>query len=212
MGGPDPKFGPFATVLRCAQLMLAVLTHECDIYTRLWCVYELFFAGEHDVNVRLITHITHNSLNYGRVEEDIGVNEAKNRVNSTGARCGHPESKLNADEIAIRKEINSTAGGFKSVDEVVEKIRLVHLLSYPMEKISRNVTKSRDTMKDAIESIIPCFASNKKLKTLEDFLSNKLLAYPGLKRDISSKSFYFESHNYMISDGATKYDVFKEWS
>ena len=37
--GSDPKFGPFATVLRCAELMLAVLTHECDIYTRLWYVH-----------------------------------------------------------------------------------------------------------------------------------------------------------------------------
>ena len=37
--GSDPKFGPFATVLRCVELMLAVLTHECDIYTRLWYVH-----------------------------------------------------------------------------------------------------------------------------------------------------------------------------
>ena len=174
-------------------------------------MYELFFAAEHDVNVRLITHITDNDLRYGQLANDIGVNEAKNRVNSTGARCGRPESKLNADEIAIRKEINSTAGGFKSVDEVVEKIRLVHLLSYPMEKIEFCRTKSRDTMKDAIESIIPCFPSNKKLKTFEDFLSKKLLAYPGFKRDISPKNTLSESHNYMISDGVTEYDVFKEW-
>ena len=179
-------------------------------------MYELFFAVEHDVNVRLITHITESDLVHGSLENDIGVNEAKNRVNSTGARCGRPESKLNADEIAIRKEINSTAGGFKSVDEAVEKIRLVHLLSYPMEKIKYYRTKSRDTMKDAIESIIPCFASNKKLKTFEDFLSKKLLAYPGFKRIPRSKDdhFLFASlrDDYMISDGVTEYDVFKEWS
>ena len=175
-------------------------------------MYELFFAGEHDVNVRLITHITDHDLRTGRLKNDIGVNEAKNRVNSAGARCGRPERKLNADEIAIRKEINSTAGGFKSVDEAVEKIRLVHLLSYPMEKIEYHRTKSHDTMKDAIESIIPCFASNKKLKTFEDFLSKKLLAYPGFEKDTSSKNCHSKSHNYMISDGVTEYDVFKEWS
>ena len=178
-------------------------------------MYELFFAVEHDVNVRLITHITDRALLNGRLENDIGVNEAKNRVNSAGARCGRPESKLNADEIAIRKEINSTAGGFKSVDEAVEKIRLVHLLSYPMEKIVYYRTKSRDTMKDAIESIIPCFASNKKLKTFEDFLSKKLLAYPGFKRIPRSKDdddYMSSLTHYMISDGVTEYDVFKEWS
>ena len=37
--GSDPKFEPFATVLRCAELMLVVLTHECNIYTRLWYVH-----------------------------------------------------------------------------------------------------------------------------------------------------------------------------
>jgi len=177
-------------------------------------VYELFFAGEHDVNVRLITHIADFDLQWGRLENDIGVNEAKNRVNSADARCGRPESKVNADEIAIRKEINSTAGGFKSVDEAVEKVRLVHLLSYPMERIRFNRTKSRDTMKDAIESIIPCFASNKKLKTFEDFLSKKLLAYPGFKRIPRSKDDNYTSSltDYMISDGVTEYDVFKEWA
>jgi len=34
--GSDPEYGPFATVLRGVDLMLAVLTAECDIYTRLW--------------------------------------------------------------------------------------------------------------------------------------------------------------------------------
>ena len=34
--GSDPEHGPVATVLRVVDLMLAVLTEECDIYTRLW--------------------------------------------------------------------------------------------------------------------------------------------------------------------------------
>ena len=34
--GTDPDFGPFATVLKQANIMLAVVTALCDIYTRLW--------------------------------------------------------------------------------------------------------------------------------------------------------------------------------
>ena len=34
--GPDPEFGPFATVLKQANVMVAVVTIMCNIYTRLW--------------------------------------------------------------------------------------------------------------------------------------------------------------------------------
>ncbi len=34
--GSDPEYGPFATVLKAAKLMMAVITDTCDIYTRLW--------------------------------------------------------------------------------------------------------------------------------------------------------------------------------
>ena len=37
--GTDPEYGPFATVLKEVDLMLAVLTDGCDIYTRLWYVH-----------------------------------------------------------------------------------------------------------------------------------------------------------------------------
>ena len=37
--GSDPECGPFATVLKFASLMLAVMTDECNIYTRLWYVH-----------------------------------------------------------------------------------------------------------------------------------------------------------------------------
>ena len=36
--GPNPEYGPFTTVLRQVDLMLAVVTALCDIYTRLWYV------------------------------------------------------------------------------------------------------------------------------------------------------------------------------
>ena len=36
--GSDPEYGPFATVLKGADSMIAVVTEVCDIYTRLWYV------------------------------------------------------------------------------------------------------------------------------------------------------------------------------
>ena len=36
--GPNPEFGPFATVLKQADVMIAAVTRMCNIYTRLWYV------------------------------------------------------------------------------------------------------------------------------------------------------------------------------
>ena len=39
--GLDPETGTFATVLKSFSLMIAVVTHVCDINTRLWYVYRM---------------------------------------------------------------------------------------------------------------------------------------------------------------------------
>jgi len=212
--GSDPKFGPFATVLRCVDLMLAVLTHVCDIYTRLWCAYELYFAVTNGVDVRLAPHISPHDLEMGDIEKDICISEAENRVTSIKARCGLPANEMNDDEIAIRNEINNSADGFDTVDKVVERIRLDHLLSYQMETMKYRKSIARDSLKDAIESIILCFPSNTKLQTFDNFLCEKITEYPGFKR-IPRKGGefheYAKTHDYIISDGTTEYDVFKEW-
>ena len=44
--GPDPAYGPFATVLKGADVMMAVITDKCDIYSRLWYVCEIVIAFE----------------------------------------------------------------------------------------------------------------------------------------------------------------------
>ena len=36
--GEEPFYGPFATVLKGAKYMVAVVTSVCDIYARLWYV------------------------------------------------------------------------------------------------------------------------------------------------------------------------------
>ena len=173
-------------------------------------MYELFFAATNAVKVHLTPHITPDDLVLGRLEKDICISEVENRVKSIDARCGRPGSKMNEDEVAIRNEINTSEGGFITVDEVVERIRLVHLLSYPMDMIKRRRLLARDKIKDAVESIIPCFDSNAKLTTFEDFLNKKLTEYPEFKR-IPCPTGSDEKYDYGLSDGTTEYDVFKEW-
>merc|ERR1711935_354997 len=184
--GSDPMFGPFATVLRAAMLMLAVLTHQCDIYTRLWCVFEIFVAAMMGVRVKLCPHIAPIDIANGWTNEDICVSESKTRVDSASARCGHPKHDPNSDEVAIRQVVNASAGGFDAIDKAVERIRLGYLIDYDLGSVTNDnaywQTGARDHIKEAIEELIPNVHANADLKLFEDFLSQELSARPGFSR------------------------------
>ena len=107
-------------------------------------MYEIFFAVKQGVKVKLAPHISEHDLWYGETEKDICVNEAKNRVNSEKARCGAPGTPQNEDEIAIRNTINASNGGFELVNKTVERIRLIHLLSYPVGDIWSYKARSKE--------------------------------------------------------------------
>merc|ERR1740117_466235 len=49
--GPVPDHSPFGTVLRGADVMVSVTTRSCNLYARMWCVYEMFFALQLGVKV-----------------------------------------------------------------------------------------------------------------------------------------------------------------
>ena len=155
-------------------------------------------------------------LYWGKTEEDICVNGAKNRVNSEKARCGAPGTPQNEDEIAIRNTINASNGGFESVDKTVERIRLIHLLSYPVGDIEYWKAPTRDNIKQAIENILPCFADEGQLKTFDEFLEEELSARPGFER-VPRVERGSRDHDYYIRNKAKgneneKLDVFNMWS
>merc|ERR1740124_447927 len=129
--GPDPETGPFATVLKSASVMIAVVTHVCDINTRLWCVYEMHFAVCQGVPVKLCAYISENDLLYARLDKDTCVASAELSVDSSAARCGKPGETQSSDEIMIRKVIDKSVNGFNGVNESVEKIRMSYLAKYP---------------------------------------------------------------------------------
>ena len=172
------------------------------------------------VKVKLAPHISKDDLWAGETGNDICVNEAKNRVNSEKARCGAPGTPQNEDEIAIRNTINASNGGFESVDKTVERIRLIHLLSYPVGDIEYWKAPTRDNIKQAIENILPCFADEGQLKTFDEFLEEELSARPGFERSPRDQRNHLlsrDDHDYYIRNKANeneneKLDVFNMWS
>eukprot|EP01038_Epipyxis_sp_PR26KG_P016555 gene16555-22603_t len=124
--GNDPMRGPFATVLnqKETELMLAVITEQCDIYTRLWCVLEIFVAIQVKLPVQITTYsrtdgisstdrLYHNAISQGA---DIAVDSQR-------ARCGDPTKPPNMDEITIRAAIESVEGGYATIDRVAEWVK-----------------------------------------------------------------------------------------
>jgi len=175
--GPDPETGPFVTVLKSVSLMLAVVTHVCDINTRLWCVYEMHFAVSQGVPVKLCAYISSEDLKHGRVHKDTCVASAKSSVDSSAARCGKPKEPQSSDEIAIREVIGKSVNGFNRVNQSIENIRLSYLAKYPINNIQRYGDKpgAIRKIKEAIECIIPRVNVINDLKTYDLYLQSEKL-------------------------------------
>merc|ERR1740124_282734 len=130
--GDDPEYGPFATVLKDAVCMIAVVTAICDIYTRLWCVYELFVAQELKVPVQLCPFINDDQEKYGHLLDDVCIYNLESTIDSESAYCSYIP-----DKECIHKEIKASSGGFKAINNGVEMIRLNYLLDYPIQNTKR---------------------------------------------------------------------------
>jgi len=227
--GSNPASGPFSVVLEDAVLMLAVVTSMCDIYSRLWCVYEIFVATQKGVRVRLCPFISESDLRWGHTDKDICIVQAKNLVDSSNARCGDPNSVRNDDEKAIRRTIEGetdgsrNTDGFDKVNQIIEMTRLLYLVLYPTEKIEFNKTKARDKIKEAIEHIIPRLqlTDNDNTSLTFDAFVDQLSTHTGFKKiqrpnELEDQpGVWDEDHHYYIvsdSDQRIKIDVFYEWS
>lgn len=124
--GPSPSSGPFAAVLRDVEVMVAITTRQCNIYSRMWCVYEMFCALQLGVKV-----VTAQAIQYS---DDCGfqdtfTEQCKVPICSRLARCGKPSSVVNEDERRIRAEIEAIPGGYDLVDVAVEVQRLHALMT-----------------------------------------------------------------------------------
>lgn len=88
--------GPFAQVIdalvpgRGHGRMLVMTNREIALYTRMWCIWEVYCAIKHDVPVSY---------------SDRGLLYPSETASSRSARCGPPSSPMNNDERAIRQRI-----------------------------------------------------------------------------------------------------------
>lgn len=129
--GPNPHSGPFAAVLRQALAMVCCVTEDCNIYTRMWCVFEIFMAKELQVPVFMANGSTGGTQfsdilwdDAFRINMDAFGRQCLEPVNSHSARCGLPSLPVNDDEKMIRRAIEASPGQFAAVDLAVEEARL----------------------------------------------------------------------------------------
>merc|ERR1740124_775136 len=169
--GPDPETGPFATVLKSVSVMIAVVTHVCDINTRLRCVYEMHFAVCQGVPVKLCAYISPKALEYALLHEDTCVASAEFSVDSCAARCGIPGQPQSSDEIMIREVIDKSVNGFNGVNQSVERIRLSYLAKYPINNNFKSEAIRK--IKEAMEYIIPRINVTNNLKTYDQYVQSE---------------------------------------
>jgi len=117
--GPSIENGPFATVLKQATNMIAVFTPAVDIYTRMWCVFEIFMAVKSGVNVQFVA-LSYQYLSGMENIYDAIFEHGKKASPSVNARCGNPSKPINSDEKKIRKLIQAFPGKFDTIDSVIE--------------------------------------------------------------------------------------------
>lgn len=122
--GPDPHYGPFATVLRQADSMIAIMTKSCDIYTRLWCVYEIFTAISLNIPVKLETY--NEITGFGGSDQmysNVVLDSTGAPVSTKDAECGYE-----GDIQMIHNEILKQEGGFELIDDVIMWVRIKALI------------------------------------------------------------------------------------
>lgn len=107
----DP-FGSVIRSLRDGLGMVVVQTSMGDVYSRLWCVYEISEVVSSQAKVSM-------AYSHRALERRAGSFEDMLRTRTSGATCS---SVL--DEEMIRKKVEQT-GGFKQLDSIIFNFRLL---------------------------------------------------------------------------------------
>jgi len=108
-----------AAVLQQAAAVLCVLTADCNVYARLWCLYEMHEASR----MRLDIRVAQRRRAWGLADEAL-LALCADPVDSRSARSGPPGSAMGDDEKALRSRIEGLEGGFDELDRVVDEVRL----------------------------------------------------------------------------------------
>jgi hypothetical protein len=150
--GPSPSTGPFSTVLKQSERMLAVMTTSCDIYTRLWCVYEIYIAITLNVPVSLaaFNEVTTSGGGSDAMYNNAVLDSSGEPIHTKSAGCGNE-----CDQTMIQNEIKKQAGGFDLVDDTVFWVRIKALIDDMPNAEKRMMVESM-----SFRPIGTCSASN----------------------------------------------------
>lgn len=110
--------------LQQATALLCVLTADCNVYARLWCLYEMHEASQMKLDIR----VAQRRRAWGLADEVL-LRLCADPVDSRSARCGPPGSAMGEDEKALRARIEGLEGAFDTLDRAVDEVRLSALLS-----------------------------------------------------------------------------------
>jgi len=120
-------------VLETVDVLVCLLTASCNVFTRLWCLFEVFIASRLGLEVRVASRKTKFGL--GAIDELL-IKFCERPVDSRNATCGTQApgttprawQRGQADEAALRRAIEAVADGYDAVDRVVEEARLTALI------------------------------------------------------------------------------------
>jgi len=105
---------PFGCVIKCVHNKLGVLvihTSQAEVYSRLWCVYEIAVALRCNSDVLAACSVSYGKFSRGMLMDVLKVSTAK-------ARCSNP-----CDEAWIRCKVKHT-GGFARLDQEIFQFRV----------------------------------------------------------------------------------------
>jgi len=141
-GKPGPsiedqlKRDPFESVIKSQSLlpanggygMVAVHTTTVDLYSRLWCPYEIFEADKAEVPIQMAPSdkyaeklekgFQHNMKLCGHNLPEVRNTWKFLHVNTSSASCSSPD-----DRKRIAKCIEESEGGFERMDKVIREVR-----------------------------------------------------------------------------------------
>ncbi len=122
--GPHPSTGPFATVLKQADKMVCVMTPESDIYTRLWCVYEMYVAVSFGVSVGMAYFSESKGWGgSGQIYSNSAMETANGIIKTIDAECS-----WETDTETIQGEVKKLPRGFDLLNDVIYWIKVTSLV------------------------------------------------------------------------------------
>jgi len=161
-------------VLDEVPILLCVLTPAGNIFTRLWCLFEIATAVRLGKEVRIASRRRKFGLG---ATDDLLIKLCRDPIDSSAASCG-------GDARALRCLLEAVPGGYQAIDSAVEGARLV-ALSRGREKLVGGGWKDTDVGRQYDEAINMVSA---RLRNMAEEMGESGVGLPSPKTSSRSRS------------------------